>query len=61
MVNIEVKYDISSYRVISYIKFINLISDEEPSIEEEEHIMQLFELVNQKNALFRRQAELMYM
>ncbi|GBM54618.1 MICAL-like protein 2 [Araneus ventricosus] len=34
--------------------------DEEPTIEEEEYIMQLFDLVNQKNALFRRQAELMY-
>ncbi|XP_064478030.1 MICAL-like protein 1 isoform X2 [Ornithodoros turicata] len=32
----------------------------EPSLEEEELIMQLFELVNEKNNLFRRQAELMY-
>ncbi|KAG0420620.1 hypothetical protein HPB47_003400 [Ixodes persulcatus] len=35
-------------------------ADSEPSLEEEEMIMQLFELVNEKNALFRRQAELMY-
>lgn len=34
--------------------------DDEASVEEEEYIMQLFELVNQKNSLFRRQAELMY-
>ncbi|CAN7943200.1 unnamed protein product [Ixodes pacificus] len=35
-------------------------ADSEPSLEEEEMIMHLFELVNEKNALFRRQAELMY-
>ncbi|KAH6943769.1 hypothetical protein HPB50_026945 [Hyalomma asiaticum] len=35
-------------------------SDAEPTVEEEEMIMQLFELVNEKNNLFRRQAELMY-
>lgn len=34
--------------------------DVEQTFEEEEYIMRLFELVNQKNALFRRQAELMY-
>lgn len=31
------------------------------SIEVEDMIMQLFELVNEKNELFRRQTELMYM
>lgn len=35
-------------------------SDTEPTVEEEEMIMHLFELVNEKNNLFRRQAELMY-
>ncbi|XP_075557212.1 MICAL-like protein isoform X1 [Dermacentor variabilis] len=35
-------------------------SDAEPTVEEEEMIMHLFELVNEKNNLFRRQAELMY-
>lgn len=34
--------------------------DKELSMEEEKAILELFELVNLKNALFRRQAELMY-
>ena len=32
-----------------------------PSIEVEDMILQLFELVNEKNELFRRQTELMYL
>ena len=39
----------------------NGTTDGKPSKEVEDLIMQLFELVNEKNELFRRQAELMYL
>lgn len=41
--------------------YIRAVSDAATGAEVEDMILQLFELVNEKNELFRKQAELMYL
>lgn len=43
------------------IDWIVLFEDTSSAAEVEDMILQLFELVNEKNELFRKQAELMYL
>jgi hypothetical protein len=44
-----------------FISFILCFTDSSMTPDVEDLVLQLFELVNEKNELFRRQAELMYL